>query len=392
MKILSGINKGARQLSRKEFVRWVGRAMIIILSVLLVSSLILASVFLAYSPGKLQPFLDKDGKELEGSISERGFVNIGGVKQGMFIRGKNCRNPVLLFVHGGPCFSEYFLFDKYPTGLEDDFTVCYWEERGGGLSYNSDVSLDSMTMEQLTSDTIEVTNYLRKRFEQDRIYLAAHSGGTFFAIQVAAKEPELYQAYIGISQITKQTESEKIAYKYLMEQYKAAGNTKMVEKLRQYPILEDDSYVIPFFKSLVRDQAMHEFGVGTMRNMKSLEKDVVLPIMLCEAYTFREKINLWTSKFTFIKKTKLADQLFATDLTTRLTKLEIPVYFFSGAYDLTVNHDLTKAYLQQLEAPVKGFYTFENSAHSPIFEEPDKMMYIIKKDVLMGENKLADKE
>lgn len=392
MKILSGINKGASLLSRKKFARWMVRAVIIILTVLFVCSVILVSVLFAYSPGKLQPFLDKDGKELKGSISEKVFVNIGGVKQGMFIRGKNTRNPVLLFIHGGPCFSEYFLVDKYPTGLEDDFTVCYWEERGGGLSYNSEVSLDSMTMEQLASDAIEVTSYLRKRFEQDKIYLAAHSGGTSFAIQAAAKAPELYQAYIGIAQITNQKKSEKIAHKYLMEQYEAAGNTKMVEKLRQYPMLEDDSYVAPFFKSIVRDQAMHELGVGTMRNMKSLEMDVVLPVMLCRAYTLREKMNLWKSKFSFIKKTKLTDQLLATDLTTRVTKLEIPTYFFSGVYDFTVNHELSKAYLKELEAPVKGFYTFESSAHSPIFEEPERMMNIIRKDVLMGENKLADKD
>jgi pimeloyl-ACP methyl ester carboxylesterase len=114
--------------------------------------------------------------------------------------------------------------------------------------------------------------------------------------------------------------------------------------------------------------------------------------MLCKAYTFKEKINIWKSKFSFIKKTKLVEQLFATDLTTKVAKLEMPVYFFSGAYDLTVNHDLSKAYLKQIEAPVKGFYTFKNSAHSPIFEEPEKMIEIIKRDVLIGENKLADKE
>ncbi len=392
MKILSGVNKGVRLLSRKNFVRWLVRAMIIILLGLLVSLLIITGVFLAYSPGKLQPFLDKDGKELKGSISEKVFVNIGGVKQGMFIRGKDIRNPVLLFVHGGPCFSEYFLVDKYPTGLEDDFTVCYWEERGGGLSYSSDVPLESMTLEQLAYDTIEVTNYLRKRFGQDKIYLAAHSGGTIFGIQVAAKAPQLYHAYIGIAQITKPIESEKIAYKYLREQYSGAGNKKMVEKLNQYPVLEDDAYGIMFFKSLVRDQAMHELGVGTMRNMKSIEKDVVLSVMLCKAYTLKEKINLWKSKFSFIKRTELTDQVFASDLTTQVRKLEIPVYFFSGAYDLTVNYDLSKSYLNQLEAPVKGFYTFEDSAHSPNYEEPKKMMDIIRKDVIAGENKLADKE
>ncbi|MDW7672360.1 MAG: hypothetical protein SCK57_04980 [Bacillota bacterium] len=38
-----------------------------------------------------------------------------------------------------------------------------------------------------SSDTVEVTHYLWKRFGQDKIYLAAHSGETVFAIQAAAE-------------------------------------------------------------------------------------------------------------------------------------------------------------------------------------------------------------
>ncbi len=367
------------------------KIMVILFSVLFSSILLLFGIVLAYSPGKLAPFLDKEGKLLKDSISKKVFIEIGGVRQGMFIRGKNIKNPILLYVHGGPSFPEYFLVDKYPTGLEDAFTVCYWEERGGGLSYSSDVSIESMTMEQLISDTIEVTNYLRQSFGQEKIYLMAHSGGTAFAIQVAAKEPKLYSAYIGIAQITRQVESEKLAYKYLVEHYDTVGNKKMMEKLEEYPVLEDDSFVIPFFKSIVRDQAMHDLGIGTMRNMKSLAMNVVVPIMLCEAYSLADKINIWTSKFTFIKETTLNDQLLSTDLTIKVPGLDIPVYFFSGAYDLTVNHDLSKDYLKQIQAPTKGFYIFENSAHSPIYEEPAKMMMIIKKDVLAGKCNLADK-
>ncbi len=356
--------------------------MVFLGAAVLLSLVIMTSVILANSPGKLPLFLDEKGEKLSGSISEKEFVTIGGVEQGMFIRGENIENPVLLFVHGGPCFSEYFLVEKYPTGLEEAFTVCYWEERGGGLSYNADLSPESMTMEQLASDTIEVTNYLRERFGKDKIYLAAHSGGTFFALQVAAERPELYEAYIGIAQITNQAESEKLAYAYLLEQYELQGNERMVEKLLKYPVMEDETYVKPFFKSLVRDQAMHQLGVGTMRNMKSVERDVMVTTLMSQAYTFKEKINLWVSKFSFIKKTQLADEVIDTDLTMKVTKLEIPVYFFSGVYDLTVNHDLSKAYLHQLEAPVKEFYSFENAAHSPNFEEPEKMMEIIRRDIL----------
>jgi len=31
---------------------------------------------------------------------------------------------------------------------------------------------------------------------------------------------------------------------------------------------------------------------------------------------------------------------------------------------------------------MKGFYTFEQSAHSPMFEEPEKMQKVLREDVL----------
>ena len=41
---------------------------------------------------------------------------------------------------------------------------------------------------------------------------------------------------------------------------------------------------------------------------------------------------------------------------------------------------------------MKGFYIFEESAHSPMFEEPEKMQKILREDVLAGENNLADEK
>ena len=152
--------------------------MLVLLSIILLCLIAFLTALLIISPGTLKPFVDQSGQPLIGSISEKIFIKIGGVEQGMFIRGKDIKNPVLLFVHGGPSFPEYFLVDKYPVGLEDHFTVCYWEQRGGGISYTPYVTLESMTLEQLASDAIEVTNYLRNRFKKEKIYIMAHSGGT----------------------------------------------------------------------------------------------------------------------------------------------------------------------------------------------------------------------
>jgi pimeloyl-ACP methyl ester carboxylesterase len=60
----------------------------------------------------------------------------------------------------------------------------------------------------------------------------------------------------------------------------------------------------------------------------------------------------------------------ATDLSETLTAVGLPVYFLHGRYDYTVSYPLAPAYSDRLHAPAKGFYTFERSAHSPMFEQP----------------------
>jgi pimeloyl-ACP methyl ester carboxylesterase len=188
------------------------------------------------------------------------FVEINGVKQGMFIKGKDMNNPVLLYLHGG--MPDYFLTEQYPTGLEDQFTVVWWEQRGSGLSYSSSIPPESMNLEQMISDTIELTKYLCQRFHKDKIYLMAHSGGSFIGIQAAARAPDLYHAYIAVAQIAYQLESEKLAYDYMLEEYKAEGNTKMVQKLQAAPVTMEGG--VPDSYRALRDFAMHPLGIGTM--------------------------------------------------------------------------------------------------------------------------------
>ncbi len=349
-------------------------------------------MLLLYSPEKPGPFLNANGIQLADGIAEKIHVNIGGAEQGMFIKAKNIKNPVLLFLHGGPGMPEYFLAEKYPTGVEDYFTVCYWEQRGAGLSYTSAISPESITAEQLISDTVEVTNYLRRRFGQDKIYLMAHSWGSFIGIQAAKQSPDLYYAYIGAGQIAQMLESEKRAYLYMLEQYAAAGNKNMVKKLRNYPVLESDAALRSFFTSALRDKTMHELGIGTMHNMKSVVAGIFLAVMQCRAYTLAEKINVWRGKAFLRNDTALLDQLFGADLANKVPQLAMPVYFISGKYDYTVNYDLSKAFLEQLQAPVKGFYTFAQSAHSPMFEEPMKFMQIMVEDVFNRTTALADRK
>jgi pimeloyl-ACP methyl ester carboxylesterase len=362
----------------------------IIFTIVLGLLLILTCILLIYSPGKIEQYLDNTGKQIPGSISEKTLIQVGGIIQGMFLRSKNLNNPVLLYVHGGPAFPNYFLIDKFNPGLEDYFTVCYWEQRGGGLSYTSEVTLESMNFNQLASDAIDVTNYLRTRFGKEKIYIMAHSGGTPISLLAVSGKPALFSAYIGMGQITNQAESEKMAYKYMLEKYTADGNQKKINELKKYQVLEADSNIMTFYMSAIRAQYMHDLGIGTMHKMKSVFREIFIPVWTCKAYTIKEKINIWKSKFSFLPKTNLINEMLETNFTAKVHRLDIPVYFLSGKYDLTVNINLSKAYLTKLNAPLKGFYTFNNSAHSPLFEEPGLVRKIIENDVLKNTNSLAD--
>jgi pimeloyl-ACP methyl ester carboxylesterase len=383
-------NKKIKRPSIRSFGRKVTRIMLIMSAVLVVGALVLLGVLLAWSPGRPQPFLDKNGKPLAGSISEKIHVNINGVEQGMFIKSKDATNPVLLFIHGGPGMPEYWLTQRYPTGLEEYFTVVWWEQRGAGLSYSADIHPETMTAEQFVDDAIEVTNYLRKRFDKEKIYMMAHSWGSYIGIQAASREPDLYYAYIGVGQISYQIQSEQLAYAYALEYYKENDNQNMLRKLEAAPPTR--TVPLPAAYDALRDAYMHGAGIGTTRDMKSVVTGIFLPSWQFREYTLGEKVNLWRGKF-FSRSSSFSlwDKMQITDLTQQVTELQIPTYFLHGVYDYTCAYPLAKDYFEKLKAPVKGFYMFENSAHSPMFEEPEKTLKILLEDVLAGTNSLADK-
>lgn len=131
------------------------------------------------------------------------------------------------------------LYIYYPTGLEDHFTVVWWDQRGAGLSFIKDIDKSTITTNQYIDDTIAVTNYLRERFGQKKIYLMAHSWGSYFGIQAVQKAQQLYNAYIGIGQVTYYDESERLAYEYMLDCYPKVGDDNTLEKLKENNYLSD---------------------------------------------------------------------------------------------------------------------------------------------------------
>src|SRR5215469_3240820 len=63
-------------------------------------------------------------------------VQLGGITQWIRVRGADASNPVLLLMQQGPGLP--IINDarrlEHLLGLEDSFTVVYWDQRGTGLS------------------------------------------------------------------------------------------------------------------------------------------------------------------------------------------------------------------------------------------------------------------
>lgn len=361
----------------------------LIIAAALLCIVIIALIILPPSSGKTKPFLDDKGNAIDGSISEKIFLEMNDTSLGMFIMAKDPNKPVLLFLGGGPGIPEYFLEQEFPVKLEDEFVVCYLEYRGTSLSYHPDIPLETMTIEQYISDAVGVTDYLLDRFGQEKIYLMGHSFGTYVGIQTASQHPELYHAYIAMAQIADQKKSELLAYTYMYEQYQATGNTKMTKQFDRYPVQTSDQAYQQYAKSSLRDTAMHDLGVGTTHTMHSVITGIFFPSLRCTVYTPTERINIWRGK-AFAQTTPVGLGCAQFNAFDAVPTLDIPIYFFAGIYDYTCCYSLQKEYYEQVQAPLKAFYTFDNSAHSPLFEEPEKALNILRQDIISGTNMLSD--
>ena len=244
-----------------------------------------------------------------------------------------------------------------------------------------------MTVDQIIADTLEVARYLRRRFGVERIHLMAHSWGSFIGLQAAARAPELFASYIGMAQVTDQLASEQEAYRFVLQQFRARGDRRMVRRLERAPVTAE--IPLPRRYEAVRDTAMHRLGVGTTRDMRSVITGVFLASWASPDYTLREKVALWRGRW-FSRSFGLWEQVLATDLTQCVTRPADPGLLPARPPRSDRLIPVGPSVARRIEAPAVGFYTFEHSAHSPAFEEPDRTLQILTRDVLAGTTTLAD--
>ncbi len=127
----------------------------------------------------------------ERSVDSLSHVQLGGIEQAVLERGAHDRLPVLLWLHGGPGAAQMPLAHRYNTDLEDSMIVVHWDQRGAGKSNPKDFDQDSMTVRQFVSDAHELTQYLKAKYQQDRIFVLGHSWGTKLGLLLVREQQEL---------------------------------------------------------------------------------------------------------------------------------------------------------------------------------------------------------
>jgi hypothetical protein len=186
--------------------------------------------------------------------------------------------------------------------------------------------------------------------------------------EVVQRVPELFHAYIGIGQVAQQLESERLAYLFMLNEFRATNNKNTVRKLERFPIDKGGEVSNKYLN--VRSKGMMKLGIGVMHHSTSI-MDCVMTVLRYKGYTWKEKSSF--PKGNLFSLNCLWD------------------FVLHGKYDYQVAYTIAKEFVRAVEAPIKGFYTFENSAHSPCFEEPERMCHILCTDVLQGKSVLSDK-
>lgn len=307
-------------------------------------------------------------------IDEATYVKIGGIEQWITIRGKDCTNPVLLFLHGGPGdatnpwgYAAFHSWLKY-------FTVVQWDQRGAGRTFgrNGASSASTITPERMVQDGIELSELLKKRLHKDKILLVGHSWGSVLGFFMVKARPDLFDAFVGTGQVAAEfSRSSAAAYTLLLERASRQGNLQAVQELQKVgpPPYKDGK------------------GFGVLHKWAMLFEgaDVFLASALgfaltAPGYSVRD-INDWFNGQR-VSGEHLEPYFDELDRKLLSGELAVPVFVIQGAEDYTTPVSLAKSYLDSLRAPHKGFATIKGAGHFAVFTKQDEFLKDLKARVL----------
>lgn len=295
-------------------------------------------------------------------VNTQSLIELGGEKQYVEMTGASSKNPVLLFLHGGPGWPQTPHLRYFNAALTKSVTLINWDQPGCGKSYMSNPDPKNLSLKQLVQDAHELTLLLKKKFQQDKIYLAGFSWGSVLGIHLVTEYPEEYAAYFGISQLVDINKSIELSRGWIKQQAQSKGDKKMLALVARLENKDSSLCKTPLDCFFKKYEMLTEYGGAIYK--KESEAEIKIAETKYEDY----KNYDWLKGFMY-SASRLGDAIFETNFTN-ITELKVPVYFFVGRHDWSLPASVTEGFYNKLTAPKKEMVWFEESGHECLEEEP----------------------
>lgn len=320
----------------------------------------LLAVWLSQSFAATRPIMDTQGQPIPASIASLERVQLGGSEQWITIRGKDRHNPVLLYLGiGGPGAGGFPANALTLSPLEDYFVVVNWDQPGTGKSYDA-VAIPNLTVERFIADAHELTQLLRTRFQQDKIYVMGLSWGSILGIQLVQRYPDLFHAYVGTGQMVNTTENDVLGYHLALQIATERNEFATVEKLRR-------NGPPPYTgRGMAMKYALYNNILFRYMDSPTLELILLLVPQFAPEYGLVDRVNF--ARGLIESFAVVYPQLESLDFTSQAAQLDLPVYFLVGRHDVNAMASLVERYYNVLQAPRKELIWLE-SGHGASAEQ-----------------------
>jgi pimeloyl-ACP methyl ester carboxylesterase len=290
-------------------------------------------------------------------IDEARYLTIGGIDQWITIRGEDRANPVVLVLHGGPGdATNPWGYAGFRPWLKT-YTVVQWDQRGAGrtLGRNGRASAETVTIDRLVQDGVELADALRTLLRKDQIILLGHSWGSVLGVLMAKAKPALFRAYVGTGQVGDPARSYHVAFDALLAKARAGGDARAVRELEEIgpPPYKDGR------------------GYQVQRRWSNLFEgaDTFIASMLgfalsAPGYTMRD-VTDWLDGQS-LSAERLVPQSSALEPAALSGRFAVPVFVIQGAEDFTTPTSLAKAFVDAVQAPHKAFVAIRGG-HFAVF-------------------------
>lgn len=313
----------------------------------------------------------------ESSVAELTAIQVDGADLWLLIRGRNVRNPVLLVLHGGPGTAMIGIARRYQKLLEERFVVVQWDQRGAGLSGGGNPA--DLTLDRYLSDGREVTAYLKRRFNTDRILLAGHSWGSAFGYILAHRFPADYHAFFGISQLSNRNEER--CYAATLERARLVQDRRAVAALEtlgpppyrnvgavrlQVAAAEEGNDAVAGMLERYRWSAHLGGDSGNINIVRRFITDLLLHREYAPA-----TIRAWMTNKSTSLNAAYRTCIDTMDLFAEGTDFSIPVFFLIGQHDLLTVPTGAEELMDAIRAPEKELIRFD-AAHEIPWERTEE--------------------